>query len=170
MKKMTSAGANKVLKKLKEEKEFWTSREKERQIYVAELGEEPVIPDYDYAETARKISEIDEKIMRIKHAVNYTNINNSIIMDGAEITIDMALVRMAQLSSRKAALDIMRRRQPKARINDNFYGRKQTPEYQYVNYDLETVKKDYEKTCSDIIEMQLALDRYNQTVEFDVDI
>ena len=64
----------------------------------------------------------------------------------------------------------MRRRQPKARINDNFYGRKQTPEYQYINYDLETVKKDYEKTCSDIIEMQLALDRYNQTVEFDVDI
>ena len=170
MKKMTSAGANKVLKKLKEEKEFWTSREKERQIYVAGLGEEPVIPDYDYDETARKISEIDEKIMRIKHAVNYANINNSIIIGGAEITIDMALVRMAQLSSRKAALDIMRRRQPKARMNDNFYGRKQTPEYQYINYDLETAKKDYEKTCSDIIEMQLALDRYNQTVEFDVDI
>ena len=42
--------------------------------------------------------------------------------------------------------------------------------YQYLNYDLAQVKQDYEKVANTIMEMQLALDKYNQTVLFDVDM
>ena len=44
------------------------------------------------------------------------------------------------------------------------------PEYQYINYDLELAKKEYEAVAARIMEMQLALDRYNQTVEFEVEL
>ena len=66
MAKMTSAYANKVLRKLNEDKEFWRRREQEGYVYVAALDEEPVIPEYDYSEVAANIAEIDEKIIKIK--------------------------------------------------------------------------------------------------------
>ncbi len=65
----------------------------------------------------------------------------------------------------------MRKKEPKTRINSGFYAaRKTAPEYEYINYDLELVKREYERIDGEISEMQIALDKYNQTVEFDVDI
>ena len=52
---MTSAYANKVLRKLNEDKEFWRSKEAEGCTYVAALDEEPVIPEYDYSQVADTI-------------------------------------------------------------------------------------------------------------------
>ena len=73
MTKMTSAYANKMLRKLNEDKGFWLSKEKEGYLYVAALDEEPVIPEYDYEEVSKNVSEIDAKIVKIKHAINVTN-------------------------------------------------------------------------------------------------
>ena len=47
-------------------------------------------------------------------------------------------------------------------------GRNAVPEYRYINYDLELAKKEYERIDKEITEMQIALDKYNQTVEFEV--
>ena len=47
MAKMTSAYANKVLKKLNDDKTYYLNKEEEGQVYVAAIDEEPVIPDYD---------------------------------------------------------------------------------------------------------------------------
>ena len=44
------------------------------------------------------------------------------------------------------------------------------PEYRYINYDLELIRNEYERVSKLIMDMQTALDKYNQTVEFDVDI
>ena len=78
---------------------------------------------------------------------------------------------MAQFNRRKSVLDRMRKQQPKARINSSMYSsRKTAPEYQYINYDLEVIKKEYEQIDAAIAEMQMVLDKYNQTVEFEVDI
>ena len=52
MAKMTSAYANKVLKKLTEDKEYWIKKENDGSTYVAAVDEEPVIPDYDYSTVA----------------------------------------------------------------------------------------------------------------------
>ena len=128
MTKMTSAYANKMLRKLNEDKGFWLSKEKEGYLYVAALDEEPVIPEYDYEEVSKNVSEIDAKIVKIKHAINVTNCTNEIQVGDAKMTVDMILVKMAQLNRRKATLDGMRKQQPKSRINSGLYSaRKTTP-------------------------------------------
>ncbi len=171
MTKMTSAYANKLLKRLQEDKEFWASKERESSTYIAAVGEEAVIPDYDYAQTAEKITEIDEKVVKLKHAINLNNVSGVVSVGEKAMTIDMILVRMAQLTQRKAVLDEMRKREPKTRINSGYYGAKQAaPEYMYINYDLALVRAEYERVDAEIAQMQIALDKYNQTVEFDVDI
>lgn len=41
---------------------------------------------------------------------------------------------------------------------------------EYINYDLELVKSDYERIDAEIAQMQIALDKYNQTFEFEVEV
>ena len=138
---------------------------------MAALDEEPVIPDYDYTAVAGNITEIDEKIVRIKHAINLVNVTNEIPVGDKKMSIDTILVRMAQLNKRKNVLDRMRKQQPKTRINSGMYSsRKTSPEYQYINYDLDLIKKEYEILDSEIAAMQIALDKFNQTYEFDVEV
>ena len=130
-----------------------------------------MIPEYDYEKVAKNIAEIDEQIVKIKHALNVSNCTNEVQVGDRKMTVDTILVRMAQLNRRKAILDEMRKKEPKTRINSGFYStRKTAPEYEYINYDLELVKKEYERIDSEVSEMQIALDKYNQTVEFDVEI
>ena len=167
---MTSAYANKMLKKLNEDKEFWRSRENDGFMYVASVNEEPVVPDYDFEDVSRHIDEIDREIVRIKHAINLANVTNTIKFGDEELTVDAVLVRMAQLNRRKDMLDTMRKQQPKTRVSSGYAaaGRNHAPEYRYINYDLELVKKEYDRIDTEIAEMQIALDKYNQTVEFEV--
>ena len=170
IKMMTSAYANKILKKLNEDKEFWLEKERDSYVYEAAVGEEPVVPEYDFEEVNRNIDEIDCNIVRIKHAINLANVTNTIKFGDKELTVDAVLVRMAQLSRRKSMLDNMRKQQPKTRTGMSYAptGRNAVPEYRYINYDLELAKKEYERIDKEITEMQIALDKYNQTVEFEV--
>ena len=171
MAKMTSAYANKLLRKLQEDKEYWLNKENEGFVYVAALDEEPVIPDYDYNIVSANVNEIDEKIVRIKHAINVVNATNEIAVGDMNMSIDSILIRMAMLNKRKSVLDRMRKQQPKTRINSGSYiSRKTTPEYQYINYDLDLIKKEYEDLDSQIAAMQIALDKFNQTFEFEVEV
>ena len=171
MQKMTSAYANKMLKSLEEDKSFWMSKEDLSSSYVAMVGEDPVVPEYDYAEAAAVIAALDEKIAIIKHALNVTNAAARVPVGATEMSVDMILIRMAQLNKRKMVLDRMRRQLPKVREERHSYMSKNpVPEYRYINYDLELVKKDYESVSRAIMEMQMALDRYNQTVQFEVEI
>ena len=169
--KMTSAYANKLLKKLNEDKEFWRNKEHSGYLYTASLDEEPVIPDYDYATVAAEIEKIDDQICLIKHAINLANVTSRIVVGDREMTVDEILVRMAQLNKRKTVLDNMRKQSPKVRLCTSHFGqRKPAPEYQFINYDLELVKAEYERIDCEIAEMQIALDKHNQTFEFDVAI
>ena len=171
MQTMTSAYANKMLRSLEEDKAFWANKEATACTYVAAINEEPVVPEYDYAEVAAIIAEIDEKIAIIKHALNVTNATARVQVGDAEMSIDTILIKMAQLNKRKAVLDVMRKQLPKARVEQHAYmSRNAVPEYKFINYDLELIKKEYEIVSVKIMEMQMALDKYNQTVQFEVDI
>ena len=164
MQTMTSAYANKMLKSLEEDKAFWVNKEATSSTYVAAINEEPVVPEYDY-------TSLDEKIAIIKHALNVTNSNEKVQVGDAEMSIDTILIKMAQLNKRKSVLDQMRKQLPKAREEQRSYmSRNTVPEYRYINYDLELIKKEYEAVSKTIMEMQMALDKYNQTVQFEVDI
>ena len=171
MPKMTSAYANKLLKSLEEDKQFWLNKEDTCQMYTAAVNEEPVIPEYDYVQVSKTIAEIDEKICIIKHAINVTNATAKVLVGDKEMSVDTILIKMAQLNRRKAVLDLMRKQLPKTRINQASFGNgNKVPEYRYINYDLELVKKEYEQISNTIMQMQMALDKYNQIVEFDVEI
>ena len=171
MQTMTSAYANKILRNLEEDKAFWVNKEATSSTYVVAINEEPVVPEYDYAEVAATIAEIDEKIAIIKHALNVTNATAKVQVGDVEMSIDTILIKMAQLNKRKSVLDVMRKQLPKAREEQHTYmSRNSVPEYKYINYDLELIKKEYERISMKIMEMQMALDKYNQTVQFEVDI
>ena len=171
MKKITSAYANKMLRSLEEDKAFWVNKEAASSTYVAAVNEEPVIPEYDYMTIANTIDEIDRKIVTIKHTLNLTNATAKVQVGNQEMSIDSILIRMAQLNKRKAVLDDMRKRLPKMRVYSNsFSSSGSVPEYKYINYDLEVIHQEYDRISNTIMEMQIALDRYNQTVLFDVDI
>ena len=169
MKKITSAYANKLIRQLEDDKAYWRSKERESDTYTAAITEEPVIPEYDYKEVADIIAEIDAKVCKLRHAINLANVTTTVMVGDTPMTIDTILVRMGQLSNRKMQLDSMRKRLPQVRV-PSFGGRNQVPEYQYINYDLDVVKADYEKVNEEILMMQMALDKHNQTFEFDVDL
>ena len=165
MQTMTSAYANKMLKSLEEDKAFWLNKEEEACTYVAAIN------DYDYVEVATTIAALDEKIAIIKHELNVTNANAKVLVGDVTMSIDSILIKMAQLNRRKTVLDVMRKRLPKSREEQRSYmSRNSVPEYRYINYDLELVKNEYELVSKSIMEMQMALDKYNQTVQFEVDI
>ncbi len=169
--KATSALAGKMIRKLTDDKNYWMSKEQNSCTYTAALDEEPVIPDYSYPEVSAKIAEIDDKILSIRHALNVNNASNRIEVGERSLTVDMILIRMAQLNNRKLVLERMRRREPKTRLDARMYaGKKTVIEYEYVNYDLKEVQADYEKTAAEIEALQMALDRYNQTVEIEIEI
>ncbi len=171
--KMTSAYANKMIKKLKEDRDYWREIENVRHKYVAAQGEEPIIPEYDFLEVHRTIADIDDKIIKIKHALNVSNSTNNVEVGGEKYTIDMLLVKMAQMTERKAVLDAMRKLTPKVRVMESGYSRfRQTPttDIQYINFDMEVVKAEYDRIEIFMNELLLTLDKYNQTVEFEVDI
>ena len=171
MQKMTSAYANKMLKSLEEDKAFWVNKEEASSTYVVANNEEPVVPEYDYVQVANTIAEIDEKIAVIKHALNVANATAKVVVGDIEMSIDTILIRMAQLNKRKNILDVMRKRLPKAREEQRSYmSRNTVPKYRYINYDLDLIKKEYESVSKTIMEMQMALDRYNQTVQFEVNM
>lgn len=172
MKMMTSAYASKLLRQLDEEKAFHRNKEITSCTYVVAVGEEAVIPDYDYLETSNEIAAIDHKIQIIKHAINVANVNSMIPVQDQIYSVDTILVKMAQLSRRKNFLEELRKQQPKERQDSRSFlaGRSNVAEYKYINYDLERVKADYEMLSNEILNMQIALDHYNQTFEFEVEV
>lgn len=170
MKSMTSAYANKMIRSLEEEKIYWETLEADSRTYVAANDEEPVIPEYDFSQVAATLAQLDEKIAVLRHAVNLANTTAQVPVGEEVFSVDTILIKMAQLNRRKNNLDIMRKMLPKTRESGGYAVRKAVPEYCYINFDLDLVKQEYERVSATIMEMQMALDKYNQTVTFEVDI
>lgn len=166
-KTLTSAAANKWIKTLEDEKSYYLSCEDISSVYTLAEGEEEERPEYDYQATKEAVDKIDETIRRIRHAVNV--FNTTTLLPSLNITIDEALVKMAQLNTRKHRLDIMRKRLPKERVNSYANRGKGIVEYQYANYDISAVNADYKRISQEIVEIQLALDICNQTQTFEVE-
>lgn len=164
--KVTSAGANKILKKLQERKEELESKERRDNTYISADNEEALIPDYSYTEVNSDINRINEQIMKIKHTLNVVNTSNYVKVGSNEYSIDEILVRMAQLNRRKSFLQGLKENSEKTRLGARNLNN--LVEYRYINYCMAEVKDDYEKIDNEITAMQLGLDKFNQTFEFDI--
>ena len=116
--KLTSSEANKMIRQLKDQYRLLYTKEGSVCSFVAATTEnvEDVRPTYSYEETAAKFDEIEQKIRRIKHALNLFNANT--VIDGFDMTIDEMLVFLPQLSDRLRKLGIMISKPAKSRAEN----------------------------------------------------
>lgn len=165
---MTSAQANKLIKQLKDQIRLLESQEKNLISFIAATTEnvEEVRPAYSYEETAAKYDELEAAIRKIKHALNQFNANT--VPEGTDMTIDEILVFLPQATERLRKLSVMLSRPAKLRAEDT--GRTSIIEYEYLNYDLAAVQKDYDALMEKKTQVMTALDLVNNTVLFDVDL
>ena len=95
-------------KLLNENEKYWLDYESNARFYVAANNEEPVIPEYDFEKVSKTLAEIDEKILKLKHALNLHNATSEVQVGDELMTIDMILVRMAQLNRRNFDQDAVK--------------------------------------------------------------
>ena len=106
------------------------------------------------------------KIRNLKHAINV--FNTTTVIPEFNMTIDEMLVYIPQLSRKKAKLRGMANILPKARYNN--YTKTNIIDYQYINYDLDTVRKDLDAVTEELSNAQLALDSVNHSATIDIDL
>ena len=165
--KLTSAAAAKAIKTLEDRKSFLLSTEVNDREYVQAEDEKADIPEYSFTDTNQEIDQIDLKIRTIKHALNVFN-TTTVLASGQ--TIDESLVEMAQLNQKLPRLSMMRSKQRKRRLNGMETSRRDVAEFENLNYDPKEVEKVYEENMKRVQQIQLALDKVNQTVEFEVEV
>ena len=147
----TSAQAAKLLRRLNDEYAAMLEREALSREFNAAVGEnvDAVRPAY---------RELEEKIRKLKHALNLFNATHVIPEFG--ITIDEMLVYIPQLTKRKSKLAEMKSKLPKYRVAE--LGRiSNIIDYTYLNYDLSEVEADYARVSDELANAQLALDAIN---------
>ena len=141
-----------------------------RGTFLAATGEdiESVRPEYDYVKAKKEIEDLSAKIRTVKHAINV--FNTTTLVPEFNMTIDEMLVFLPQLSERVNILNLMRNTIPKVRERSYGQGTNATIDYRYINYNLETVKKDFEEKNALLAKAQTALDLINNTEKFEIEI
>lgn len=164
----TSAQANKLLKKLQEERGDLLRQERQRLTFIAATTEdlEGARPAYDYRETQARLARLEEQIRTVKHCINTFNLTHTV--EGFHMTVDQLLVYIPQLTERKLKLSGMANTLEKARLSDA--GRSALIEYEYANFDVPEAQADYEAVGDELVRAQLALDKLNTTETMEIDL
>ena len=165
---VTSKEANKILHELEMELNHLVSDEEQAKTFLAAVGEdvESCRPNYNYEESQSAIKAVENKIVKLKHAIN--KFNTETVVDGFDKTIDEMLIYISQLTQRSNKLNVMQNKLPKTR--EEFHLRSNVIDYRYVNYDIDKVKQDYKSTVDELHKAQIALDTVNVTKQFEINI
>lgn len=156
----TCAEAAKLLKSLNEELKVLRSRETKSYKFTAAVDEEleSARPLYDYDEMKKSQSDLEDRIRKVKHAINQFNIQT--VIPEFDMTVDEMLVYIPQLTERKRKLTEMASCLPKERVNNGYQSTK-VIEYTYTNYDIAKASEDLSKVTAELAKAQLALDTIN---------
>ena len=166
--KLTSAEANKLIKQIRDEIALIRAQEMNGYRFVAATIEDPeeVRPKYRFSETTAEMNVREEKIRRIKHALNFFNASTK--PDGVDMTIDELLVWLPQVRVRLSKLSDMLAEPEKERVSNS--GRTSIIEYEYANYDYDEVRREFDALTERKNKALTALDVANNTRQFDVEI
>lgn len=167
---ITSDTANKLLKKLETEKQIVLNDIDNLSVYIAAVTEKPeeLKPKFDFGESMRKLEDLNDKIICIRHARNVFNLETK-LKNG--MTVDQALIKLAMLNKYVEKMKNMSTRQEKSRVRSSgFSARSNEIEYQYVNYSIDDAKEKYDEILNEIMSIQGELNLINTTLVFDVDI
>ena len=164
----TSAEANKLLSGLNTEHDMLLRKEQDSRAFTAATCEnlEDARQEYDYAEVQVKLAEIEERIRKVKHAINVFNVTHEI--PGFGMTIDQVLVFLPQLTQRRQKLLGMSLKRAKRRLDCD--SGSDLIEYEYANYDVAEANADFKAASETLARLQNALDVENNTVKFRIDL
>ena len=152
----------KEIKRLEEEKNSWVIHERNncRVSYITD--EEPIMPNYDYAETSEALLEYDNEIRKLKGLLAYANATT--IVEGFDMTIHEALVYLVQLNERVKRYNYLIGFQELTRKTVGIDGK---IEYTKIIYDQKDASRKYEDAKTEVIKLQMAIDRTNLTSYID---
>lgn len=168
--KYTSAEAAKLLRKYTEERRALLAKESKCKTFNAALGEDPesVRPAYDFMAVQAEIAAAEDRIRRVKHAINV--FNTTTVVPGFDMTIDEMLVYLPQLTETKEKLSDMASALPKERTGLSGYGGSAAIDYVYANYVPEDAAAALEAVSDRLYAAQTALDLVNSTVTMEIDL
>ena len=168
--KYTSAEAAKLLRRLNEEHDAVLQMERQSNQFVAAVSEdlESVQPDYDLLIAQARLEALEEKIRKVKHALNVFNTTHKV--PGFDMTIDQMLVYIPQLNQRRMKLRDMAGVLPKTRVKGRSAVNSAVIEYTYANYDVVEAKALADAAAEELARAQTALDKVNSTETMEIEI
>lgn len=164
----TSAGANKMIRVYEDEKAHILQNEREVCTYVLSTEEDEEPPKYDYEAVRKRVAALDEKVRTLRCALHAFNV--ATVLPESGISIDEALVLLAQLNGECSRLHRLRSILPKRRLKADYIRNSKVVEYEYANYDIARAEADYQAVYERIRQLQMEIDYVNQTVQFEVDL
>ena len=158
---MTLTEANRKAQQLRLEAARILSEEENTRTYAHSEGEQPMPQKYDFAATQARLSAINDRVARIRHAVSLFNVTHQV--SGMELTIDEALVRISMLSEMKRRLDQM------AVIPEvERHGSYRVVEFVHRNFDVDEVRAEAERITDELNRLRAALDLTNLTSTIEI--
>lgn len=163
---ITSDGAKKLLDTLEKEKQKIYTEISDLATYIVATteNEEELRPEFDLEQCIKDLDLIDEKVLAIRHARNIFNTSTEL---PCGLTIDEALVKLAQLNNRSSKYSTWASRQPKKR---NVSYNSQTIEYIYTNYDIPAARERDKALTEEIHKLQEELNFINSTRGFEINL
>lgn len=165
--KITSDGADKLIKQLEKDRQTLLNEIRDRSTYIVAVSEdvEALRPDFNFNDVVEKIEKIENRILEIKHARN--EFNNSTVLSTLGLTIDKALVRMSMINKQVGIFDSLSNRMPRQRERD-VYGRSNQIEYSYINYEIADAKSKLDSLTNELTEIKKELNLANSTLTFEI--
>lgn len=167
---ITPDGAQKLIKKLEEKKNTLNSEMNRQSTFVVAVSEgdiEELRPKFSFDNTVKDINEINEKILKIKHARNKFNVET--LLPDIGLTIDQALIKMAILNREYSTYSSMGNKMEKERLSSVMRATADI-EYRYTNYDIAKAAEIGNEMYNKIFEIQEKLNLVNSTYTFEVDV
>lgn len=104
---LTSAMANKIIKKLHDENGALLQSEAKDKTTTYAAGETPIESVYSFVATHKKLWENNRKICLLRHAISKFNLETKLnVLGCTDMTIDQALVKMRMLTEDKSRLTV----------------------------------------------------------------